>query len=219
MFSGTLLMRIHQRKTAMVINCLRRELLIRNLEFLHSACVASEQLLLDAAGVADSLPRTPFNKKLSEYYHSHFEEEKGEISILVEDLAWAGVPPPPPCEFAMGMIGTQYYLIKHVHPSALLGYMAVQEADPTPVEVVEKFERLHGKDLFRFLRLHAIKDLEHRKELLYLINDTPIEFHDLITQSAENSLCYYAAAINTWYVPDQNSVPIGERPVPEFAII
>jgi hypothetical protein len=98
----------------------------------------------------------------------------------------------------MAMVGTQYYLIKHSHPAALLGYMAVVEGDPVPLEVVDLLERTHGQDLFRFVRFHALKDLEHRTELFEVIDHAPQPLRGLISQSAENTLYYFIHAAAAW---------------------
>ena len=97
----------------------------------------------------------------------------------------------------MSMVGTQYYLLKHVHPAALLGYMAVVECDPVPEEVVDLLERAHGKDLMRFMRFHALKDLEHRKELFEIIDLTPGQLRRLISDSTENVLDHFIQVSTT----------------------
>lgn len=169
-----------------------RDGVIQNLVFLYHACVASEGLLEEAGGIAKD--------RLADYYRSHLEEEKDEIRVLREDLASAGVTPGMPDEYSMAMVGTQYYLLKHVDPVCLLGYMAVQEADPSPIELVERLEELHGKKLFRFLKMHAIKDMEHRKELIELIDSIPEEQHGMIWFSADNTLRYLARAAHHFYL-------------------
>lgn len=199
MFSDMLIERIRElKRTSIVIDGSRLDVVIANLRFLHDAVVASEQLLIDAADSTDLLPRNPFHTRLSEYYRSHVEEERGEVALLVDDLKSAGVRLGAPDPLAMAMVGTQYYLLKHVHPATLLGYMAVQEADPTPLAVVNILEQAHGKDLLRFLRLHAVKDLEHRKELIEVIDRAPEPLHALVADSAENVLGYFSQAVPTW---------------------
>jgi hypothetical protein len=189
MFSASLLEEIRIAKSKIKPDCTKIEIVSKNLLFLYHACIASEQLLIDAA----LGPST-----LVDYYKRHLEEEKGEIAILREDLHSAKIAVGDPDRYSMAMIGTQYYLIKHVHPCALLGYMAVQEADPTPLETVEILENLHGKNLFRFLRLHAIKDLEHRKEILNILDEIPAQEQKIISDSAANALTHYREAALSW---------------------
>lgn len=185
--------KIRRRKAdSLVLNMRRREEVIKNLVFLYHACTASEGLLLDAAQA------TLDCEGLRAYYSAHLEEEKGELAVLKEDLAFGGIEPGMPNKHVMAMIGSQYYMLKHVHGCCLLGYLAVQEADPTPIKTVELLEDLYEKNLFRFLRMHAIKDLEHCKEIEHLIDSLPERFRPLIEWSADNTLDHYALAVKMW---------------------
>lgn len=180
-FSATLMNRIREVKRQAPIKLDSREAALNSLAVLYDACVASEQLLLDAASEC----KRRGESVLGDYYLSHFEEEKGEIGLLEEDLGDV-LKDRPPNPGVMAMIGSQYYMLKHVHPVCLLGYMAIQEADPVPIETVERWEEAYGKELFRFVRLHAIKDIEHAKELLDVIDQQRLT--SLITFSADNAL-------------------------------
>jgi hypothetical protein len=176
---------------------------IANLIFLHDVVVASEQLLIEAAESTDRLPRSSFHKRLAKYYRSHLEEERDHVKWVREDLKSVdvNVPTELPNKWATAVAGSQYYLLKHAHPAALLGYMAVLEGDPTPVELVESLENAYGEQLLRFLRIHAVKDLEHRKELFEVIDDTPNEsLRWLITYSTDITLDYMIQAVRTWAV-------------------
>ncbi|HTD17833.1 MAG TPA: hypothetical protein VK673_21800 [Chthoniobacterales bacterium] len=158
------------------------------LEFLYWACLASERLLSEASD--ECLARGDCGK-LGLYYLNHLEEEKGELPFLVNDLKAAGREIQPlPDPIAIAMIGTQYYLLKHVHPVCLLGYMAVQEATPTPLEAVEVFEKYYGSEQVTFIRMHAEKDLIHREELIAMIEDCPEDQQSLIYLSIQNTLDY-----------------------------
>lgn len=139
-----------------------RAALIDNLVFMQQLMRATEGLLQDAADAA--------NGDLRAYYLEHLEEERGHAEWLANDLQQAGVSVEPLIRKAVEIAGAQYYLIKHVHPASLLGYMAVLEGCPTPLEVVEQLENLHGKDLFRTLRYHSEHDLHHRKDLFAIID-------------------------------------------------
>ncbi len=198
-FSGALLTRIRDAKRELMsIDGRRIAVVIKNLTFLHDAVVASEQLLFEAAQLVDSLPHEPFQSRLSEYYRSHLEEERGHLTWLRSDLESVGVHPGAPNQHAMEMVGTQYYLLKHVHPAALLGYMAVVEGDPVSLAVVDSLEGLHGTTLFRFLRFHAAKDLEHRIELFEVMDAAPESAKQVIAQSAEIVLEKISQATAQW---------------------
>jgi len=199
MFANALAERIRDVKKASArIDVMSFDVLAANLLFMHDAVVASERLLVEAAEAADLLPRSPFHDRLSAYFRSHLEEERGELKWLQEDLGSANITPGVPDPLAMAMVGTQYYLMKHVHPAALLGYMAVVEGDPVPVDVVRVLERTHGKQLLRFVRLHAIKDLKHREELFEVIDLSPPLIRGLVVHSAENTLRYLVDAARAW---------------------
>jgi hypothetical protein len=203
LFSDVLLKNIRDvKRTSFTIDASRPAVMIANLIFVHDAIVASEQLLIDAVASIDLLPKSSFHERLAQYYNSHLEEERDHVKWLQEDLKSVGVNVPVelPNKWAMSMAGSQYYLLKHAHPAALLGYMAVLEGDPTPVEVVDFLEHAHGKQLLRCLRIHAVKDLEHRKELFEVIDDTPELLRGLIAYSTGNTLDYMIQAARTWGV-------------------
>jgi hypothetical protein len=183
-FSETLMKGIRALKAEVPLKLDSMAAVIRNLQVLYDTCLASESLLLNAEREAQRID----DAVLSDYYGWHYLEEKDEVGILKEDLKGAVNNPPNP--IAMAMIGTQYYLINHVHPVCLLGYMAIMEADPMPIERVEELEREYGKELFRFIRLHAIKDIEHARELLVLIDERPANQQQLIALSTDNALKY-----------------------------
>lgn len=198
-FSAPLLAHIHEaRRQAGTIDATQRRVVIANLTFLYSAVVASEQLLKEAAAAAELPPRDHFSGRLAAYYRAHLEEERGHAAWLHDDLAAAGAEPGLPDRGAMAMVGTQYYLLKHRHPAALLGYMAVVEGDPTPEAAVELLEALHGEKLLRFVRFHAHKDLEHRRELCEVIDGAPRQMRALIAYSAQITLDYFAQAAAGW---------------------
>ena len=188
LFSDWLLGLIRGAKQSFGGDMRNKNELISALIFMYHACKATEQLLADAFNRALYTEQS----ELADYYLRHLSEEEGELVFLVDDLKSVGVDvmltEPDPA--AMAMIGTQYYLIKHVDPVCLLGYMAIQEADPTPVSVVEELEKLHGKELFTFWRLHALKDLEHRIELIQVINAAPETKQPLVLMSTRNALGY-----------------------------
>jgi hypothetical protein len=198
-FSSALLSRVRDAKRELMsIDGRRIEVVTKNLAFLHDAVVASEQLLLEAAQSVDLLPDEPFRSRLSEYYRSHLEEERGHVTWLRCDLESVGVRPGVPNQYAMEMVGTQYYLLKHVHPAALLGYLAVVEGDPVPLAVVDSLEGLHGTTLFRFVRFHATKDLEHRIELFEVMDAAPESAKQIVAESAESVLAKLSEATVQW---------------------
>lgn len=156
-------------------------ILISNLAFMHQVIVSSERLLEEAANESIG--------ELKAYYLVHLEEERQHQKWLADDLLSYGVDVKtlPLMRKAAEMAGSQYYLIKHVHPSCLLGYMAVLEGFPMPLDMVDSLEVLHGKKLIRTLRFHAEHDLEHRKEVFRMID---IEARPEILSNAAQTAIY-----------------------------
>lgn len=139
--------------------------LVENLVFICQVIAASEKLMEEAAQETDS-------KVLREYLTGHLEEERDHAKWMADDLSKWGidVAKVPPQRAAMELAGSQYYLIKHQTPNALLGYMAVTEGFPFPLDVLEQLENIHGKDILRCLRYHAENDPQHRVQLFETID-------------------------------------------------
>lgn len=189
-YSDWLLSYIREAKKCFIWDRDDTDRVIEILKFHYHCCVASENLLQEAQLYAYSGDQ----EALSNYYRDHLNEERDEVGVLVLDLKSAGVDAfeLEPDALAMALIGSQYYMVKHVDAACLLGYMAIEEADPTAIEVVEYLEQKHGKDLFKFLRMHAIKDREHGKELVNVIDGLPEEKQRYVTMSVDNVLPYLA---------------------------
>lgn len=144
-----------------------KRVVIANLVFVHQLITASESLLVEAAKRATG--------DLKRYYREHWTEERGHEAWLAKDLKTAGVDVKTiwPLRRAVEMAGAQYYLVRHVSPACLLGYMAVLEGSPMPLANIGLLEEIHGKPLLRTLRYHAEHDIEHRKEVFRMIDANP----------------------------------------------
>lgn len=161
------------------LDLLDRDAFCKNLVFMHALMVASEPLLQEAIEHSDGA--------LGVYYSAHIEEERGHAAWLADDLKSLGVTVGEPSYIAAACAGAQYYLIRHAHPAALLGYLAVLEGYPAPLEVVDMLEGHYGKDAMRCFRFHAEHDVDHRADLVKMIESVP-EHHDLITNNAVQTL-------------------------------
>lgn len=166
--------------------------LIDGLAFMLQLMLASEQLVDLAAMRAGQMGCT----QLRDYLLAHAEEERGHAAWLVRDLdssgaAWRDKPLSP---HAIEAAGSQYYLIMHAHPAALLGYMAVLECQPMPLEHVSELEQLHGVELLRTLRFHAVHDIDHGRDVQRALDDLPADLHELVTNNALNTARHIAAA-------------------------
>lgn len=150
-----------------------------NLVFMYGVIIASEQLIEEA--LTEKMPDA-----LHDYYLKHLAEERNHASWLLDDLKSVGVTPGLDWD-ATKLVGMQYYLIKHVSPDALLGYMLALEGKPMPLKLVAELETRHGKKLLRTLRYHAEHDVQHSSDLYEFIETTPGLNFDLILANIEQT--------------------------------
>lgn len=161
---------------------------IANLIFLYHIMVASEPLLRFA------LAETT-DPRLREYFAKHLEEERGHSTWLAQDLKSIGVDvghTEAPL-IAIQMAGSIYYLIFHVHPVALLGYMRVLEGPGMSQERLAKLEQEYPRSLLRTVRYHLEHDLDHMKDLNAIIEALP-EHRKLIDEVSVMTQNYIQAA-------------------------
>ncbi|NMV41831.1 iron-containing redox enzyme family protein [Ralstonia insidiosa] len=158
------------------------------LAFIHDVIIASEHIL-EAASERSS-------GELQRFFSEHLEEEHGHAEWLEEDLASAGIDLAARLVVteAVAMAGSQYYLIRHIDPAAVLGYMAVLECFPMSKEQVEKLEEIHGQKLCRTLRYHATHDVQHGADVLKMIDALPSEQLGIVIQNAVQTALYFISA-------------------------
>lgn len=144
----------------------------RMMAFVLQIITATNQLLLEAAHRAEG--------ELKQYLIDHYEEECQHEEWLREDLGGYEIPLN---SLAVAIAGSQYYLLKHVHPACILGYMLVLE-DPAPEEVADRMAK-HGK-LARTFLMHAKEDKQHLQEVLAMIDKFP-EYREQIEFSATHT--------------------------------
>lgn len=143
-------------------------MLIPNLIWIYHVIVASERLLETAASCTD-------DPKLRQYFESHLKEERGHAQWLAEDLQSVDVDVKktfPPAA-VINMVGGIYYLIFHVSPLALLGYM--QALESCAFTDLEKLENQYPASLLRTIRHHADHDPQHSEDLEAIIRTHPSE--------------------------------------------
>jgi hypothetical protein len=118
---------------------------------------------------------------LLDYFTSHIPKEKQHDEWILEDLEALGedrqevlqrLPPP----MIASMVGSQYYWIHHHHPVALLGYVAIVEADPPTVERVDSMVTQTGlpRSAFRTYLRHAALEPEHNRLYAELVDRLPL---------------------------------------------
>jgi Iron-containing redox enzyme len=122
-------------------------------------------------------PDDPINAELVSYYRRHIPEERGHDEWVLEDLEVLGLARADlldriPSPATAALVGSQYYWIEHVHPVALLGYLAIMETNPPSREAVTGLMEATGlpPDAFRSMRIHAQLDIKHREDLYYAID-------------------------------------------------
>lgn len=147
---------------------------------LHSMMRAAVPLMADAVrqlkGQTDALARP-----LVEYLESHVLEEEGHDRWVLEDLERLGIRREDvlrrmPSPTMAGLVGAQYYWIRHHDPVALLGYIVVLEGYPSTVSAVDEFTSRTAlpSAAFHTVREHAAVDGDHSFELDRLIDRLPL---------------------------------------------
>lgn len=145
-----------------------RRKFLRFLQLQYGVMVASGQLLRVALQQAYR-----YDTFVRKYYERHEVEERDHGEWARMDLLAAGGDPQIVDLELAALVGTQYYLIYHVDPVMLLGYMAALEIRRTPLEVVEALEETYGHALCRMLRLHAVEDEAHGRDLEAVVEALP----------------------------------------------
>lgn len=156
--------------------------MLDHLAFWYQVIISSELLLKEAAFL---LEEEGWEGDLKKFYLKHLEDERGHAKWLKEDL---GDHPVELHFTAAALAGTAYYLVRHLHPVALLGYMLALEGTPIAMEYVEAVEEKHGKAVARTLRLHAEEDPKHFEELRTF--PVPAEWQKLVESTRTQTLLY-----------------------------
>jgi hypothetical protein len=158
-----------------------REIYPEYLVMLHTMIRASVPLMETALLRCGELRPGPGTEPVADYFEKHIPEERHHDEWLLDDLAVLGraradVEGCVPSPAVAAMVGSQYYWIRHVHPVALLGYIAVMEGYPPTVEHVEALQTNSGypDQAFRTLLIHARLDVHHRDELDRLLDALPL---------------------------------------------
>jgi hypothetical protein len=112
----------------------------------YGVTVASAPAMRMAADRCAELPGNPLCDSLEAYYLEHAEEEQDHGEWLLSDLASLGIRREQvlerlPYPSAAALVGSQYYWIRHVHPAAYLGYIAILESPTDAAFLSEVHER------------------------------------------------------------------------------
>lgn len=182
---------------------------IRYLHLMHDVIRASIPLMELALTRCDD--QTEQGARLADYYRHHIIEESGHVELVLEDLDELGVSNAQalarvPDLTIVAMAGSQYYLLIHVSPLPLLGYIAFLEGRPPTSETLEAVKAIlpEGSGAYRALAVHAEADPHHSREMDELLDGLNLthEQASLIGASAIQSVrLYLEAAISMNQVP------------------
>lgn len=139
---------------------------------MHGVVRASVPLLQWAIDACTRRPDDVLCQALGPYYEQHKAEERGHDQWLLDDLALVGhdradVIGRLPSATVAALVGPQYYWIAHVHPVALLGYLAVLEGAPASPQLLDQVEQATGwpRAAFSTVERHAALDHGHRDDI------------------------------------------------------
>jgi hypothetical protein len=177
------------------------EFLFRN----HAVIRASVPLMETAATACE--PRVasdPLAEGMFRYLTHHIPEERHHDDWVLEDLEVLGIARqdvlariPPPS--AAALVGAQYYWIRHFHPVALLGFIAVLEGTPPDVPYFEQVADRNGipRAAFSNLLRHGKLDPRHRDDLDDALDALPLteEHHALLGVSAFQTIHLLARVV------------------------
>lgn len=163
---------------------------------LHTIVRGAVPLMVDASEqLRSARAADPLADPLICYFDHHVDEERGHDEWILEDLEVLGVPRKTtlartPSPTVAGLVGAQYYWIRHHHPVVLLGYISVLEGYAPSVESVDALGRRAGVPAaaMRTLREHAAVDDEHSRDLDGLIDSLAL------TDALFLGVCINAAA-------------------------
>jgi Iron-containing redox enzyme len=148
--------------------------------------------------------RDPLCAEIVTYLEGHIPEECGHDEWILDDLEVLGVGRKQasqslPSPTSAAMVGAQYYWIEHVHPVAVLGYIAVLEGDPPREEDIGRVIERSGlpPSSFSTLLRHAKLDPYHRADLDAALDRMPMssDQRDVLGVSALATLSLLAQVL------------------------
>ncbi len=177
------------------------DICIEYLKSAHRIAQATVPLMQEVIHSAQSFNNDPVCAPLITYMKKHIAEEMHHDKWYINDLKSISVTEQEvlaqiPSPNIAAMIGSQYYWVKHQHPVAFMGYITALEANP-PTEAYVN-ELIKNSKLpasaFDTLMLHAQIDVNHKEDIIQVLNDLPLteEQFNLIEMSAFQSYRYLA---------------------------
>ncbi|MGH3274906.1 MAG: iron-containing redox enzyme family protein [Pseudonocardiaceae bacterium] len=144
---------------------------------MHFTVRATVPLMLFASEACLARPGDPLATEFGAFLARHIREEYGHDRWVAADYVEAGGAAADLEDIVIGadvaaMVGAQYYWIRHAHPIALLGHMAVLEGNPPSALLAADLARRTGfaPSAFRALERHSSIDVRHGQEITRLID-------------------------------------------------
>jgi hypothetical protein len=193
MFSAELLSAVREKLP--LVDFSDRARLVKYLTFVYHLIVASENILETTGFHAQMESETDL---LAAYIERHLEEERDHVAWLEADLRPEGANLSALDATAVACAGSVYYLVAHVTPFALLGYLAVLECSPPAIGTINALEDVHGLRLLRTIRYHAIHDKDHGADVMDMLDDAPEIWRPIIASTALRTAEFIAQACATF---------------------
>ncbi len=177
------------------------EVIIAQCKTNYHTANAAVPMMKEVIRCAKLLPDDPVSAPLIAYMEQHIPEETGHDQWCLDDLAVMGVSKEEvlsqlPSPNIMALLGNQYYMIRHQHPVAFMGYLACLETHHPTVAYVEGLIEKSGlpKAAFGGLMHHAKIDPYHKQDIIDTLNNIPLteQQYQLVERSAFLSLRYVA---------------------------
>jgi hypothetical protein len=129
----------------------------------------------------------------------HAREENGHHLYAERDLERLGLRVDDFSELAptAALYQTQYYLIEHVHPTALFGYIITLEGVSVLCgsEGLKRASAAFGSDAASFLKMHAGADEDHLPKAFAVVATLPSELQRLVKTNCRNSAELFRAIL------------------------
>lgn len=193
-----------QACTALVENSRLAELWPDYLIVQHQIIRATVPLTEAAAESARALEDDPVAPELVLYLDEHVDEERGHDDNLLIDLESLGrdresVLGRMPSPAVAALVGAQYYWIRHHHPIAFLGYVALMEGYPPTPKLIDTVAARsgHPREAFRTFAEHGDLDPRHRDHLNETLDSLPLtrEHEAVMAISAMATAAFVARAV------------------------
>ena len=161
----------------------------------------STRLLATSAGRMDN-----DHEQLFRRFTKHITEEQSHERLAERDLRTLGYEPKDFKELGItkAFYQSQYFLIEHVTPYALLGYILMLETLGVKgcAHAYQRVEKTFGARAGSFLKVHAEEDPSHVEKAFQAINSLSASTQEIIWDSFEQTHQNYSTLLNRISEPD-----------------